>query len=175
MNFPPRALAALLAIAIGLVTCPGCGIKTRVRAPEDVRPEQIVDLSATSVADGIRLSWTRPDRYQNRDPMRDLNDFLVLRGSDNQPMAQIAKLPITDQQRFQQQHHMLLVDKDALMNHRYRYRIISETSDGYQSLPSNEVVLERTPPRQFGNAQPGRHLPAANSHTDGTAPAAQAP
>jgi len=166
---------SLIAISIALIVCHGCGIKTRVRAPEDVRPEQIVDLRAISVADGIRLSWTRPDRYQNRDPMRDLSDFLVLRGSDDQPMEQVAKIPITDQQRFQQQHHMLLVDKDALMNHRYRYQIISETSDGYQSRPSNEVVLVRTPPPQFGAAQLGRQLPAVKSQAGGGPPPAQTP
>ncbi|HTY55327.1 MAG TPA: hypothetical protein VMB26_09005 [Candidatus Binataceae bacterium] len=142
---------------LAVVVCSGCGIKTKPRAPEDVRPEQIVDLRATSVADGIQLAWTRPDRYQNHDQMRDLSDFLVLRGTGNQPMVAVGKLPVTDQQRFQQQHHMLLVDRDAKLNQHYRYQIISETSDGYQSLPSNEAALVRVATSQPAAGQTSQH------------------
>jgi len=170
MNSRAMVFGRWLMLSIGIACLAGCGIKTRPRAPEDVRPEQILDLRATSVADGIQLAWTRPDRYQNRDQMRDLNDFLILRAADNAPMKELSKVPVTDQQRFQQQHHMLLVDKDALMNHRYRYQVISQTSDGYQSLPSNEVTLVRTlPPVVPGAGHLSQHAPGASSQESGTA------
>ncbi|MGD0076457.1 MAG: hypothetical protein ABSD31_19305 [Candidatus Binataceae bacterium] len=152
------ALRAWLALSIGVTCLAGCGIKTRPRPPEDVRPEVIADLRARPVGDGIRLDWTRPEKYQNGDRMRDLSEFVLLRAEGNELLSEVAKLPVTDQQRFQQQHDMYLVDKGTLMGHRYRYRVISLTSDGYQSLPSNEAAIVRTPPPQPGAArasQPG--------------------
>ncbi len=172
-----RAIAwrAWLALSIGLACSAGCGIKTRPRPPEDIRPEQIVDLRAKPVADGIQLAWTRPEKYQNGDRMRDLSEFVVLRGEDGEPVTEVGKLPITDQQRFQQQHHMLLTDKGTLMNHRYRYQVISLTSDGYQSLPSNEAVLIRTPPPEPGVGPLTPHAPATKSQPNGAPAAPQAP
>ncbi len=124
----------------------GCGIKTRPRPPEDVRPEAIADLRATSVANGIELAWSRPERYQDSSRMRDLGEFLVLRGSDDGALAELTTLPVTDRERFEHQHRLLFLDTGALMNHRYRYRIISRTTDGYESVPSNEASLTRTLP-----------------------------
>src|SRR5208282_2546939 len=61
MNSRAMVFGRWLMLSIGIACLAGCGIKTRPRAPEDVRPEQILDLRATSVADGIQLAWTRPD------------------------------------------------------------------------------------------------------------------
>jgi len=163
MSSRATAFGVWLVLLVGLACWPGCGIKTRPRPPEDVRPEQIRDLRAKPVAAGIELAWTRPDKYQNGDRMRDLSEFVLLRGEDREPMTEVAKLPITDQQRFQQQHHMLLTDKGTLMNHRYRYQVISLTSDGYQSLPSNEAVLIRTPPPEPGAGHLTPHASATKS------------
>ena len=175
MSSRATAFGAWLVLSIGLACWSGCGIKTRPRAPEDVRPEQIVDLRAKPVADGIQLAWSRPEKYQNGDRMRDLSEFVVLRGADSEPVTEVAKLPITDQQRFQQQRHLLLTDKGTLMNHRYRYRVISLTSDGYQSLPSNEAVLIRTPPPEPVAGHSTRHAPAMTAQPGNETPAAQAP
>ena len=38
------------------------------------------------------------------------------------------------------------VDTTAEMGHSYRYMMIAETADGYQSDPSNVVQQTRTPP-----------------------------
>ncbi len=133
-------------LLIGLAAWPGCGIKTRPRPPEYVRPESIGDLRAKSVAKGIELAWSRPERYQDGTRMRDLGEFVVLRGSDDGALAELTTLPITDRERFQQERHFLFLDAGALMNHRYRYRIISRTTDDYESVPSNEAMLTRTLP-----------------------------
>lgn len=140
------ARSAWILLLCGLVSWSGCGIKTRPRPAEDVRPEPIVDLRAKSVAKGIELAWNRPDRYQDGARMRDLGEFVVLRGSDDGALAELTTLPITDRERFQQQRHLLFLDTGALMNHRYRYRVISRTTDGYESVPSNEAMLTRTLP-----------------------------
>lgn len=169
------AFRAWLVLSIGLACWSGCGIKTRPRPPEDVRPEQILDLRAKPVADGIQLAWTRPDKYQNGDRMRDLSEFVVLRGEGSEPVAEVGKVPITDQQRFQQQHNMFLVDKGTLMNHRYRYQVISLTSDGYQSRPSNEAAIIRTPPPEPGVGPSTPHARATKSQPSGAASAARAP
>ncbi len=138
--------SAWVLLLIALVAWSGCGIKTRPRPPEDVRPEPIADLRAKSVAKGIELAWSRPDRYQDGARMRDLDEFVVLRGSAEGALAELTTLPITDRERFQQQRHLLFLDTGALMNHRYRYRVISRTTDGYESVPSNEAMLTRTVP-----------------------------
>jgi len=170
MRTRTAAFTAWLLLSLGLAFWPGCGIKTKPRAPEDVRPEQIIDLRANSVVDGIQLAWTRPERYQNGDRMRDLSEFIVLRGADSEPVTEVAKVPVTDQQRFQLQHHLFLVDKGTLMKHRYRYRVISRTSDGYESLPSNEAALVRTPSTEREHLT--QHAPAATSQPGGASPAA---
>ena len=140
------ARSAWILLLIGLASWFGCGIKTRPRPPEDVRPEPIVDLRAKSVAKGIELAWSRPEHYQDGTRMRDLGEFVVLRGSDDGAPAELTTLPITDRERFQQQRRLLFLDSGALMNHRYRYRVISRTTDGYESVPSNEAMLTRTLP-----------------------------
>ncbi len=91
--------------------------------------------------------------YQDGATMRDLSEFVILRGLDNEPLSELVKLPLTDQQRFQQERRLLFLDTRAELNHRYRYRVISRTSDGYESVPSNPVVTTRTPPLPSPDAE----------------------
>ncbi|HLJ43010.1 MAG TPA: hypothetical protein VKT12_02235, partial [Candidatus Binataceae bacterium] len=49
-------------------------------------------------------------------------------------------------ERFQKVRRFAYVDTSAQMGHNYRYMIIAETSDGYQSDPSNVVEQTRTKP-----------------------------
>ncbi len=131
-----------LAIAVAA----GCGVKSAPMPPEMARPERILNLRASVAAGGIDLSWGRPTRYTGGHAMRDLNDFVILRGEGDGQMKALVEIPVTDQQRFQLQREFNYLDSETKLGKRYRYAVISETRDGYRSLPSNEVEIIRKPP-----------------------------
>lgn len=142
----------LTTISVALVYA-GCGIKGRPLPPELVRPERITDLEAVSVANGVRIRWSRPERYTGGARMRDLGKFEILRATAGGAPSVIAEVPITDLQRFRQQRHFVYVDTDTTVGQRYRYQIISFTTDDYESLPSNQAEIARTVPKPPPNPE----------------------
>jgi len=145
-----RAILSLVlsgaALGIGAANLGGCGVKSPLRAPQDVQPEPIQDLRAASIKDGIQLTWTRPTKYSGGQTMRDLSAFLVLRGEGDSNLSEVAEIPVTDRERFQIQRHWVYVDSGTVIGHAYRYDVIALTSDGYRSVSSNAVVVSRTAP-----------------------------
>jgi hypothetical protein len=139
------SLAVLVLMAFGLLYA-GCGIKSRPLPPEQVRPERTTDLEAVSVVNGIRLRWSRPERYTGGQRLRDLGKFEILRAAGGGEPHVIADIAVTDRQRFRQQHHFIYLDQDTRIGQRYRYQIISLTLDGYESKPSNQAEAVRTVP-----------------------------
>jgi hypothetical protein len=135
--------AAVMTIAI----VAGCGAKSRPIAPELTHPDSINDLSAKPDPKGIRLTWSRPMKYSGGKSLKDLAGFRVLRAEGDGSLINIADLPITDQERFQKVRHFAYIDTTAEMGHSYRYTMIAETTDGYQSDPSNVVQQTRTQPK----------------------------
>lgn len=136
---------SMLALAIA-VALAGCGVKSAPLPPEMARPQRILNLRASAAAGGINLTWGRPTRYAGGQVMRDLSDFVILRGEGDGQMKALVEIPVTDQQRFQLQHQFTYLDNETKIGERYRYVVISETRDGYRSLPSNEVDFIRKPP-----------------------------
>ncbi len=65
----------------------------------------------------------------------------------------ISALAVEDLQRFRQQRHFTFVDTDTVVGHRYRYRVVSITTDGYESLPSNQAEIVRTVPKPPPNPE----------------------
>ncbi len=124
----------------------GCGAKSRPIPPELTHPERVNDLSAKPDPNGIRLTWSRPMKYSGGASLSDLAGFRLLRAEGDGPLAEIAQLPIADQERFQKVRRFAYVDTTAQMGHRYRYMMIAETTDGYQSAPSNVVQQTRAQP-----------------------------
>ena len=147
-----RRIIELIALGAWLC-CAGCGVKSRPLPPEDVRPERITDLEAASVAKGVRITWSRPEHYTGGSKMRDLGKFVIMRASGDGAPSAIADIPVTDLQRFRQQHHFSFVDGDAEVGHQYRYQIISMTADGYESLPSNRAGIVRAVPKPPPNPE----------------------
>jgi hypothetical protein len=135
-------VAAVVAIAIGL----GCGAKSRPIPPELTHPDRVNDLSAKPDPKGIRLTWSRPMKYSGGKALKDLAGFRLLRSEGGESLTELAELPISDQERFQKVRRFAYVDTTAQMGHSYRYMMITETSDGYQSDPSNVVLQTRTKP-----------------------------
>ncbi|MFI5366166.1 MAG: hypothetical protein ACHQ4J_11130 [Candidatus Binatia bacterium] len=123
-----------------------CGRKAPPRPPEDVRPKTIADLTASNVADGVQLSWSRPRAYADGSPMTDLGGFVVERADGADPHAafqHVAQLEVTDRDRFRQIKSFRYLDRDTSVGTPYRYRVVSYTLDRYFSAPSNIASLER--------------------------------
>ena len=136
-------IVAALVVTIAAV---GCGAKSRPIPPELTHPDRVNDLSAKPDPKGIRLTWSRPMKYSGGASLKDLAGFRLLRAEGDGSLADLAELPITDQERFQKVRRFAYVDTTAQMDHSYRYTMIAETSDGYQSDPSNVVQQTRRPP-----------------------------
>jgi hypothetical protein len=131
----------------------GCGVKSHPLPPSEVRPQRIIDLEAVSVTNGVRIRWGRPERYTGGARMRDLGKFEILRATGGGSPALIADIPVTDLQRFRQQRHFSYLDTDTEIGRRYRYQIISLTTDGYESLPSNQAEVVRAAPTPTPNPE----------------------
>jgi hypothetical protein len=131
----------------------GCGVKSPPIPPERAVPERIVGLDATSQKNGVLLSWERPDRTAGGGKLRDLGSFEVDRGENTGPFQQLVQIPVTDQDRFQQQRKFSYLDTGAEVGHHYRYQIISSTMDSYRSDPSNEAEITHELPKPPPNPE----------------------
>ena len=137
------ALTAIAATALWL----GCGVKSPPIPPEAAKPEQILDLQASSQRAGIRVVWHRPERYAGGGAMRDLGSFTLMRAESDGPYLKVADVPVTDQARFQVQRTFTYIDQNTEVGKTYHYEIVSNTTDGYVSKPSNTAtVVRRIPP-----------------------------
>jgi hypothetical protein len=124
----------------------GCGVKSPPIPPEYAKPERIMNLRAESEKRGIEITWGRPERYVGGDTLSDLAKFIVTRSEAGAPYQKIHEVPVTDQDRFQKQRLFQYLDKSTIVGRSYSYRVISETSDGYDSAASNEATIIRTVP-----------------------------
>jgi hypothetical protein len=137
----------LMLAAVANFASLGCGVKSMPIPPEAARPEKILDLEAATAKNGIRLTWGRPDNYAGGQKMRDLAGFTVSRSEADGPYRKIIDIPVTDQGRFQVQRTFTYMDNATELGKSYRYQVVSNTTDGYVSVPSNTVtVLRKIPP-----------------------------
>jgi hypothetical protein len=146
---------SLLPLALCLLTVAAlsCGRKGPPRPPEDVLPRRIADLGASNTADGIQLSWRRPESYASGERMTDLGGFMVERASGAAlDYQRVAVLEVTDRDRFRQVKRFKHLDRDVTPGVAYRYRVVSFTVDRYFSEPSNAVTIERTVTNEGKNA-----------------------
>lgn len=135
-----RCLAGVLLLAATTTALAGCGRRVAPRPPEDVRPQTILDLNARPRDGAIVLSWGRPEAYVDGSRMRDLGHFEVQRATGAEhAFERIARIEVTDHDRFRQLRRFTYEDRNVSGGQRYRYRIISSTTDRYVSAPSNEV------------------------------------
>jgi len=135
------AMAAAVAIGFAL----GCGAKSRPIPPELTRPDSVNDLTAVSDRKGIRLTWSRPEKYSGGKSLKDLAGFRLLRAEGTGSLEELAELPVNDQERFQKVRRFAYEDTTAKLGESYRYTMIAVTTDGYESNPSNQVEVTRTP------------------------------
>jgi len=142
-----------VALALTLALAPlACGRKADPRAPELATPQVIENLRATSVANGVALTWRRPTAYVDGSDLKDLVGFVIFRKDISPtcidcpvPYRPLTEVDVEDQQRFVKQKQYRFVDEQVKDQMTYRYRVSSQLKDGSLSAPSNEVEITRGP------------------------------
>lgn len=139
--------AVMLILAIA-----GCGKKGDPRAPELATPRVIENLAASSVPDGIALTWRRPTQYVDGTELKDLTSFVIFRKEISPtcvdcpvPYRPLTTVDVEDQEKFVKQKQYRYVDEEVQPKTTYRYRVSSQLRDGSLSEPSNEVEITRGP------------------------------
>lgn len=143
MSLRPR-VALLLALLSA--TC-ACGRKTDPKPPELVAPRAVAELSLATLPDGVAIRWSRPTAYVDGTKMEDLAGFLIERSRNNQPFEELARVPVTDQGRFQTTKRFEYVDRAVMAGTTYHYRIVAFTTDEYYSADSGAATITwQSPP-----------------------------
>jgi hypothetical protein len=145
-----RVLVALALMPV--LFCSGCGKKGDPRAPELATPRVIENLRATSVPNGVALTWSRPTEYVDGSALKDLVGFAIFRKDISPtcidcpvPYRPLTTVDIEDREKFVKQKQYRYVDEEAQQKMTYRYRVSSQLKDGSLSEPSNEVEITRGP------------------------------
>jgi hypothetical protein len=140
-----------LALTLALASL-ACGKKSDPRAPELATPRVIENLRATSVANGVALTWRRPTEYVDGSQLTDLVGFVIFRKDISPtcidcpvPYRPLTEVDVEDQERFIKQKQYRFVDEQVKDKMTYRYRVSSQLKDGSLSAPSNEVEITRGP------------------------------
>ncbi len=143
-----RAALIGLACLTLAVAGPACGRKTMPKPPQLVAPKPVQELSLATQSGGILVRWSRPTEYVDGTSMEDLGGFVVERNRYNSPFEEIARVPVTDQGRFQKAKRFDYVDTQLLPGAVYHYRIVTFTTDRYYSTPSDAAEITWTPPSE---------------------------
>jgi hypothetical protein len=143
----------LICVAVANLGWLGCGVKSIPIPPEAARPEKILNLEAASSKSGIRLAWNRPEDYAGGEKMRDLGSFTIARSGADGPYQKIGEIQVDDAGRFQVQRTFTYMDNATELGSTYRYQVISNTTDGYHSEPSNTVTIVRKVPKPPPNPE----------------------
>ena len=145
-----RVLVALALMPVLFFS--GCGKRGDPRAPELATPRVIENLRATSVPNGVALTWSRPTQYVDGSELKDLVGFAIFRKDISPtcvdcpaPYRPLTTVDIEDREKFVKQKQYRYVDEEAQQKMIYRYRVSSQLKDGSLSEPSNEVEITRGP------------------------------
>jgi hypothetical protein len=111
------------------------------KPPQLVAPKAVQELSLTTQSTGILVRWSRPTEYVDGSSMEDLGGFVVERNRYNSPFEEIARIPVTDQGRFQKAKRFDYLDTQLLEGATYHYRIVAFTTDRYFSSPSDAAEI----------------------------------
>jgi hypothetical protein len=132
-----------LAIALGVLAVLGiaCGRKTMPKPPQLVAPKPVDEISLATQSTGILVRWSRPTQYVDGSTMEDLGGFVVERNRYNSKFEEIARVPVTDQGRFQKAKRFDYLDTQLLEGATYHYRIVAFTTDKYFSAPSDAAEI----------------------------------
>jgi hypothetical protein len=134
-----RLVCVVLATALALGAC---GRKGPPVAPQLVRPLPPESLAAVPSADGVRLTWLRPQHYSGGGRMHDLGGFTIERApGEGGPFVTVGTMVLEDQTRFRQERRLEWTDRTAEQGGHYLYRVTAFTLDDYRSAPTGPVAV----------------------------------
>ena len=136
----------VLGLAVALGAALACGRKTMPKPPQLVAPKAVRELSLATQKTGILVRWSRPTEYVDGATMTDLGGFVVERNRYNSKFEEIARVPVTDEGRFQKAKRFDYLDTQLLPGATYHYRIVAFTTDHYYSSPSDAAEITWEPP-----------------------------
>jgi hypothetical protein len=148
MRTPRRSARAFRTTALlgALLALVACGRKTMPKPPQLVAPKAVQELSLATQSTGILVRWSRPTEYVDGTGMDDLGGFVVERNRYNSKFEEVARVPVTDQGRFQKAKRFDYLDTQLLPGATYHYRIVAFTTDRYFSAPSDAAEITWNPP-----------------------------
>lgn len=142
-----RRLACLvLFVGLAVAALPACGRKTNPKPPELVAPRTVSEVSLTTLADGVMIRWSRPTQYVDGSTMEDLGGFVIERSRNNEPFAELARVPVTDRGKFQKAKRFEYIDHAVADGTTYHYRVVAFTTDQYYGADSGAATIVWTPP-----------------------------
>jgi hypothetical protein len=147
-----RALPIGVACVVLVLGIGACGRKTLPKPPQLVAPKPVQELSLTTQSTGILVRWSRPTEYVDGGDMKDLGGFVVERNRYNSSFEEIARVPVTDEGRFQKAKRFDYLDTQLLPGAIYHYRVVAFTTDRYYSAPSDAAEITWNPPGTAGGA-----------------------
>jgi hypothetical protein len=149
-TFPTLILLVILAV--------GCGVKGPLTPPDVLVPKAVTNLRGTVKEGTFYLTWSIPKENLDGSRPVDLERFLVLRREETRGCPECpgeftvkAELDL----RTTTPHGYLLEDnkvtwKDSGLTEGviYMYKVIGVNHWGYQSPPSNEVMIRWGGPKE---------------------------
>ena len=140
----------------------GCGVKTALTPPDVLVAKTITNLQGAAKEGTYVLTWSVPQANKDGSRPVDLVRFRVLRRDELKGCLECpgefrirAELDLRTPQGYSREDNTIQwQDKDLKEGVIYIYRVISVNHWGYQSAPSNDVVITwgATP---TPSAQPG--------------------
>ncbi len=147
--------AGILLLLLVLVS-PACGRRGNPLPPRASAAAAPGDIVAEARGTSILISWTRPTRNQDGSPLRDLQEFRILRGSGPmsgggvRPLLPLASVRADQPDNAQVRDSTYIYRDDGGVQGlqagtRYRYRIEPVNRRGTVGTASAEAVVDFTP------------------------------
>ena len=138
----------------------GCGVKTALRPPDVLVAKAITNLQGTAKEGAYVLTWSVPQANKDGSRPVDLVRFRVLRRDEPKGCLECpgeyrlrVELDLRTPQGYSREDNTIQwQDKDLKEGVIYIYRVISVNHWGYQSAPSNEVMITWGTPAQSSSS-----------------------
>jgi predicted small lipoprotein YifL len=147
-TFPTLILLVILAV--------GCGVKGPLTPPDVLVAKAIMDLKGTVRDEGFYLTWSIPEENMDGSTPVDLVRFEVLRREETRGCPECpgeftvrAELDLRSPKGYRLEDDTVSWgDTDLREGVIYMYKIIGVNHWGYQSPPSNEVMIRWGGPKE---------------------------
>lgn len=147
-TFPTLILLIILAV--------GCGVKAPPIPPDVLVPEAITDLQGTVREEAFYLTWSLPKENMDGSRPVDLERFLVLRRDETRGCPECpGEFKVKAELDLRSPKGYVLEDDTATWKDSgltegviYMYKVIGVNHWGYQSPPSNEVMITWGEPQE---------------------------